>query len=105
MKKAKLLSIFAVALTIGLFTGSVKMGNFGTGAALSLVMDSAYAAPRHAARRTGRRTARRTTRRTVRRLTRLPAGCYWRAPYHYCGGVYYQPIVESGTTVYIVVNP
>ncbi len=101
MKKAKLLSIFAVALTVGLFTGSVHMVKFGTGAALSIVTDSAYAAPRHAARR----TARRTTRRTVRRLTVLPAGCYWRAPYHYCGGVYYQPIVESGTTVYIVVNP
>lgn len=101
MKKAKLLSIFAVALTVGLFTGSVHMVKFGTGAALSIVTDSAYAAPRHAARR----TARRTTRRTVRRLTRLPAGCYWRAPYHYCGGVYYQPVVEGGTTVYIVVNP
>ncbi len=101
MKKAKLLSIFAVALTVGLFTGSVNMVKFGTGAALSIVTDSAYAAPRHAARR----TARRTTRRTVGRLTRLPAGCYWRAPYHYCGGVYYQPVVEGGTTVYIVVNP
>lgn len=101
MKKTKLLSIFAVALTVGLFTGSVNMVKFGTGAALSIVTDSAYAAPRHAARR----TARRTTRRTVRRLTVLPAGCYWRAPYHYCGGVYYQPVVEGGTTVYIVVNP
>lgn len=101
MKKTKLLSIFAVALTVGLFTGSVNMVKFGTGAALFIVTDSAYAAPRHAARR----TARRTTRRAVRRLTHLPAGCYWRAPYHYCGGVYYQPVVEGGTTVYIVVNP
>jgi hypothetical protein len=41
----------------------------------------------------------------VRRLTVLPAGCAWRAPYHYCGGVYYQPVVEGGATVYIVVNP
>lgn len=105
MKKTKLLSIFAVALTVGLFTGSVHMVKFGTGAALSIVTDSAYAAPRHAGRRTARRTVRRTTRRTVRRLTVLPAGCYWRAPYHYCGGVYYQPVVEGGTTVYIVVNP
>ena len=77
------------------------MGKFDTGAALTIVTDSAYAAPRYAARR----TTRRTTRRTVRRLTVLPAGCAWRAPYHYCGGVYYQPVVEAGTTVYIVVNP
>jgi len=52
--------------------------------------------------------ARRTTRRTVRRIhyySVLPAGCYWRAPYHYCGGVYYQPQVQNGTTVYIIINP
>ena len=97
MKKAKLLSVFTFALMVGLFTGSVNMGKFDTGAALTIVTDSAYAAPRHAARR--------TTRRTVRRLTVLPAGCAWRAPYHYCGGVYFKPVVEAGTTVYIVVNP
>ena len=101
MEKAKFLSVFAVALAVGVFTGSVNVGKFGTSSALSIVTDSAVAAPRHAARR----TARRTTRRTVRRLTVLPAGCAWRAPYHYCGGVYYQPVVEGGTTVYIVVNP
>ena len=101
MKKAKLLSVFAVALAVGLSAGSINVSKIGTGAALSVLTDSAYAAPRHAARR----TARRTTRRTVRRLTVLPAGCAWRAPYHYCGGVYYQPVVEGGTTVYIVVNP
>ncbi len=52
--------------------------------------------------------ARRTTRRTVRRIryyNALPVGCYWRAPYHYCGGVYYQPTVQNGQTVYIIVNP
>lgn len=66
----------------------------------------AQAGPRHReARRVARRTSRRTTRRTVRRLTVLPAGCAWRAPYHYCGGVYYQPVVEGGTTVYVVVTP
>jgi hypothetical protein len=101
MKNAKLLSVFAVALAVGVFSGPVHIGNFGIGNGLSIATDSAYAAPRHAARR----TARRTTRRTVRRLTVLPAGCVWRAPYHYCGGVYYQPVVEGGTTVYIVVNP
>ena len=101
MDKAKLLSVFAVAFAVGVFAGSVNVGKFGTGTGLSVVTDSAYAAPRHAARR----TVRRTTRRTVSRLTVLPAGCAWRAPYHYCGGVYYQPVVEGGTTVYIVVNP
>ena len=52
--------------------------------------------------------ARRTTRRTVRRINYysvLPAGCYWRAPYHYCGGIYYEPVVQGGQTVYIIVNP
>ncbi len=52
--------------------------------------------------------ARRTTRRTVARINYynvLPGGCYWRAPYHYCGGVYYQPTVQNGQNVYIIVNP
>ena len=52
--------------------------------------------------------ARRTTRRTVRRINYysvLPAGCYWRAPYHYCGGIYYEPAVQDGQDVYIIVNP
>lgn len=56
------------------------------------------------ARRVSRRTSRRTSRRVARRHS-LPAGCAWRAPYHYCGGVYYQAVKEGGTTVYIVVNP
>ena len=105
MKIVKLLSVFVIGFAIGLFSGSVNTGNFATGAGPLVLTNSAYAAPRHAGRRTARRTARRTTRRTVRRLTVLPAGCAWRAPYHYCGGVYYQPVVEGGTTVYIVVNP
>ncbi len=52
--------------------------------------------------------ARRTTRRTVRRINYysvLPAGCAWRAPYHYCGGIYYEPVVQGGQTVYIIINP
>jgi hypothetical protein len=51
---------------------------------------------------------RRTTRRTVRRRTYysgLPAGCAWRAPYHYCGGIYYEPVIQDGKEVYIIVNP
>ena len=52
--------------------------------------------------------ARRTTRRTVRRINYysvLPAGCGWRAPYHYCGGIYYEPTYQNGREVYIIVNP
>ncbi len=55
-------------------------------------------------RRVSRRTARRTTRRQSY-IRSLPGGCAWRAPYHYCGGVYYQPVVQSGSTVYVVVTP
>ncbi len=62
---------------------------------------------RGGARRTSRRTARRTARRTTRRVARRQsiAGCSLYNAYYNCGGVYYRPIVESGTTVYIVVNP
>ncbi len=52
--------------------------------------------------------ARRSTRRAVRRTyyySALPAACYWRAPYHYCGGIYYQSVIQEGATVYIIVNP
>ncbi|WP_026379556.1 hypothetical protein [Afifella pfennigii] len=101
-------AIFAAGL--GLLLGfSLSMpsdgGEDGGKAAVSieLAMPSALAQPYHN-RGVARRTARRTSRRVVRRNT-LPAGCAWRAPYHYCGGVYYQPVVESGRTVYIVVNP
>jgi len=58
---------------------------------------------RHAARRTTRRVARRTTRRVYRRNS--VANCAYRSSYYYCGGVYYRPVVEGGTTVYVVVNP
>ena len=52
--------------------------------------------------------SRRTARRTVRRqayIHSLPGGCPLRGAYYYCGGVYYQPVVQNGATVYIVVNP
>lgn len=55
-----------------------------------------------------RRVARRTSRRTARRqsyLRSLPAGCVRRGGYWYCGGVYYQSVVQDGATVYVVVNP
>ncbi|MEM0905952.1 MAG: hypothetical protein AAGJ94_01220 [Pseudomonadota bacterium] len=56
--------------------------------------------PRRVARRTSRRTARRTAYRNS-----LPGGCVRRNAYYYCGGVYYQPVVQNGVTVYVVVNP
>ncbi len=71
---------------------------------VKVTFSKAHAASRGQVRRTSRRTARRTSRRVSRRHS-FPSSCVWRAPYHYCGGVYYQPIVESGTTVYIVVYP
>ncbi len=55
------------------------------------------------ARATARRTARRTTRRVARRTS--VAGCSPYNAYYNCGGVYYRPVVENGTTVYVVVNP
>ncbi|MEO1702572.1 MAG: hypothetical protein AAFR71_11015 [Pseudomonadota bacterium] len=55
----------------------------------------------------------RAARRTARRVTyyySLPAGCVSRVlggvRYSYCGGVYYQQVVDdAGVTAYIVVNP
>jgi hypothetical protein len=61
--------------------------------------ESALAAPRNVARRTSRRTTRRVANRTS------IAGCSPYNAYYNCGGVYYRPVVESGTTVYVVVNP
>ena len=56
-------------------------------------------------RRVARRTARRTSRRVSHRYVGLPSGCPLRGAYYYCGGVYYQAVVESGSTTYIVVTP
>lgn len=93
--------VFAIAASINVELPEKEVGKAQPFAVLSFT--SAAAAPRHQARRVTRRTARRTTRRVVRRHS--IAGCAFRAPYYYCGGVYYRPIVENGTTVYIVVNP
>ncbi len=38
-------------------------------------------------------------------LTALPRGCPLVGWYYYCGGVYYQSTVQSGSTVYVVVTP
>ncbi len=102
--------LIAASTVIGcalVFAGSMDFdtvsGRSGFTMPVEVTFSKAYAG-RGQVRRTSRRTARRTSRRVARRHS-LPYGCAWRAPYHYCGGVYYEPIVESGTTVYIVVYP
>ncbi len=106
MTRMKFVTLLLIGGAFGL-AGSIDLnsvlGPRGVTEAIELTISKAYAARRHA-RRTTRRVARRTTRRVIRRHS-LPYGCAWRAPYHYCGGVYYEPIVESGTTVYIIIYP
>ncbi len=106
MTRMRFVTLLLIGGAFG-FMGSIDLnrvlGPRGVTEAIELTISKAYAGRRHA-RRTTRRVARITTRRVIRRHT-LSAGCLWRAPYHYCGGVYYEPIVESGTTVYIVVYP
>ena len=71
---------------------------------IDMTMSAAQAQNRRAqSRRVSRRTSRRTSRRVARRHS--IAGCSPYRAYYSCGGVYYRPIVEGGTTVYIVVNP
>ena len=107
MTRLKLATMTIIGCALGLF-GNIEANRVsslsGLTVPLEVTISKAYAARRGHARRTTRRVARRTTRRVVRRAT-LPGGCLWRAPYHYCGGIYYRPIVEGGTTVYIVVYP
>ena len=98
--------LIAASTVIGcalVFAGNIDFnrvsGRSGLTMPVEITFSKAYAGSRHA-----RRVVRRTTRRVIRRNS-LPYSCAWRAPYHYCGGVYYQPFVESGATVYIVVYP
>ena len=101
---------YIMAVALSLFLGSVEMTMMPSaqgfaGYTVQVGYSGALAAPRHHVRRVSRRTSRRTAARTSAYLHALPAGCVWRAPYHYCGGVYYQPVQQSGQTVYVVVNP
>lgn len=93
-------AVALVALSLGLVADvSVEPTPAATQLAVVVTVGQAHAAPRNVARRTSRRTARRVVRRTS------IAGCAPYRAYYNCGGVYYQPVVENGTTVYIVVNP
>ncbi|WP_018701154.1 hypothetical protein [Amorphus coralli] len=44
----------------------------------------------------------------TRSIARLPGGCvnvrYRGGPAYRCGGVYYRPVVQNNTTVYVVVD-
>ena len=106
MTRLNFVTLILIGCALG-FAGSIDVNRAPSPSGFTnpfeLTISKAYAARGHALRTT-RRVARRTTRRVIRRTT-LPSGCTWRTPYYYCGGVYYQPIVESGTTIYIVVNP
>lgn len=70
---------------------------------ISFGVEKAYARGRSVARRTSRRVTRRTVSRVASRTS--IAGCGLYNSYYNCGGVYYQPIVQNGTTVYVVINP
>ncbi len=100
---------FIFAAVIGASTGMTsQVGLNLQSSSISTVIElgtSQAFAGRHrgGARRTARRTSRRTTRRVARRHS--ISGCSRYNAYYNCGGVYYRPMVESGTTVYIVVNP
>ncbi len=96
----------AAALAFGLCaTLSPIPAPDGSGSAGLLHFSSATAQqPIPQDRRVSRRTARRTTNRNTY-YNALPAGCVRRNAYWYCGGVYYQPVVQNGATVYIIVNP
>lgn len=92
----------AAALAIGLSADVIPQGTGTDGAGL-LGFAAASADTVGTTRRVARRTARRTTRRNDY-INTLPAGCVRRNAYWYCGGIYYQPVVQNGRTVYIVVN-
>ena len=105
-----------ILFTVGLFVAATTMlidpirtiqdGVFSVSTAV------AYGRHHGVTRREVRGISRRTARRVHRRhhyYASLPLGCtsiilsavhYWD-----CGSIYYQPIVESGKTVYIIVTP
>ncbi len=102
MKAVRILIAAAVACT-AVFFNEFRVERTGDqGPSISLGVSEAEALPRH---RVSRRTARRTSRRVSRRHAVLPVGCPLTGAYYYCGGIYYQPVVESGKTVYVVVTP
>lgn len=99
-------------LWVAVFAAALSLGGDGWLSApvdgWSTVTLSMSQAEAQRARRSVRRTARRTARRTSARMNyrqSLPGGCVRRRAYYYCGGLYYEPVVQGGQTVYVVVNP
>jgi len=37
-------------------------------------------------------------------INNLPYACPYAGAYYNCGGVYYQPVMQGGTTVYVIVQ-
>ena len=104
----KIAYMLAAIVGAGVLGGTIKFFRSEIGDFVSqmpvITVEAAYARPyRRSVRRTARRTSRRVTRRTYYR--RSIAGCAFRAPYYYCGGIYYRGVVQDGATVYVVVNP
>jgi hypothetical protein len=93
-----LAAIIAFAVT---FSGPLDFSGYSAGTPVLVGIGAAKA--QTAARNTARRTSRRTSRRVARRHS--VAGCAPYNAYYNCGGVYYRPVIENGTTVYVVVNP
>ena len=106
----RFLTATVFGLAIGLFGGIEGGPDAGTSGVSLLSFEFGIPtaqAGRAQARRGTRRVSRRTSRRTSRRVARRHsiAGCGLYMTYYNCGGVYYQPYVENGVTVYIVVTP
>ncbi len=105
MNVGKILIAAAVLCTVG-FLSEVRVGSsVGSSDDVKSLRISFGVSEAQAARGVAVRTTRRVTRRTVRRYTVLPVGCPLSGRYYYCGGCYYQAVVEGGTTVYIIVTP
>ncbi len=107
MKIKMVLLSAALGCSIGLLADArIEItGQKSTQILLSFGVGEAVAQRRGHTRRVARRTSRRTARRVSHRYVALPAGCPLRGPYYYCGGVYYQAVVESGSTTYVIVTP
>jgi hypothetical protein len=95
-----LLGLAAISIAV---VSEVGVSQVTEGTRLGVFFAGVGQAEARPARRVARRTSRRTTRRVARRTS--IAGCSPYRAYYNCGGVYYQPIQESGSTVYVVVNP
>ena len=105
MSFKKILLSVALGCSVGLLADARIETTGQKGPQFSFGVGEAVARGRGETRRIARRTSRRTSRRVSRRHSVLPSGCPLAGAYYYCGGVYYQPVVQGGTTVYVIVTP